>query len=124
MSTIKVTGLNVIAFYVTDIEKSRAFFIDHLGFEKSKIKMNTSILLNQGDLTICLEKVETQRDASHLEETEVCPCFGTDGVKDAYKKLSAAGVEIVTEYTQHAPTFGLFRIADPDGNLIEFAGHP
>ena len=45
-------------------------------------------------------------------------------MKNAYEKLNAAGVTVVEDYQEFAPTFGAFRIADPDGNVIEFASKP
>jgi hypothetical protein len=45
-------------------------------------------------------------------------------VKDAFEKLADAEVKIVSDYEEFSPDFAFFRIADPDGNKIEFAGKP
>ncbi|HHH76050.1 MAG TPA: hypothetical protein ENL03_03380 [Phycisphaerae bacterium] len=52
------------------------------------------------------------------------PCFATDSVRQSYEALKASGVKILEEYQEYAPTFALFKIADPDGNMIEIAGNP
>ena len=124
MPTVQVTGLQVIAFYVSDLQKSNAFYTDHLGFEETEFKMDPGIVLRAGTLLIYLEEVDRLLEAEHLVETEVSPCFAVDSVRDTYQKLKGAGIRIVTEYVEYAPTFALFRIGDPDGNLIEFAGKP
>ncbi|MDP6357635.1 MAG: hypothetical protein QF473_21135 [Planctomycetota bacterium] len=45
-------------------------------------------------------------------------------MKASYEALKAAGVNIALDYQEFAPTFALFQVSDPDGNLIEFAGQP
>jgi hypothetical protein len=54
----------------------------------------------------------------------VSPCFASDSVREAYETLKEAGVKFVEDYNQSTDTFAMFRIADPDGNVIEFAGKP
>ena len=51
-------------------------------------------------------------------------CLGVASVKGAAESLEAAGVTLVSAYQEFGPQFGMFRIADPDGNVIEFAGAP
>ncbi|MFH1515611.1 MAG: hypothetical protein ABIG42_09150 [bacterium] len=76
MSTIKVNGLQVIAVYFSEIEKSKSFYCEESGFPS------------------------------------------------AFLNLKNSGVEMVSEYIEYAPTFAMFRIVEPDGNVLEFAGEP
>ena len=75
-------------------------------------------------MTLYHEAGRKNRGAESRGFSEFSPCFATASVKQAYELLKSAGVTIVEEYQEYAPTFALFKIADPDGNLIEFAGQP
>jgi catechol 2,3-dioxygenase-like lactoylglutathione lyase family enzyme len=123
MPVIKVTGLNVLAIYVSDLEKAKEFYRDILGFEESGA-MDPGFCMVSGDLTIYLEPGREECNKPPDKYAEVCPCFATEGLNEAYDKLCDAGVKIVAEYQEFSPEFAMFRIADPDGNKIEFAGAP
>lgn len=124
MSTVQLSGLNVIAFFVTDLERSADFFARHLGFKRPAGASGPGIFLRQGDLALYLEQVPQRRTIRHGAETEVCPSFAVASVKTAFEKLRAAGVTIVKEYVEFSAEFALFSIADPDGNAMEISGRP
>jgi len=123
MPTTTVKGLNVLAIYVADLARAEAFYAEHLGFEKSG-DVEPGILMQAGDVSLYLEETAGKRDREAEAPFGCSPCFETDGVKASFEALSAAGVPIRTPYQEFGETFALFRIADPDGNLIEFAGAP
>ena len=125
MPTVEVNDLNTLAVYVTDLERAQAFYVEQLGFQPCD-QMPPGILLKAGEVTLYLEGGRKPRSSSPLSESEISFCLGTAGgsVKDAHEKLKAAGVAIVKDYQEFAPTFAMFRIADPDGNVIELAGKP
>ena len=123
MPTTRVKDLNVLAVYVTDLEHSKQFYIRHLGFEMAG-DMEPGILLKAGQVTLYLEADRKTQRSDGTSTVEFSPCFATDSVKASHDALKAAGVRIVTPYQEFAPTFAFFRIADPDGNVIEFAGTP
>jgi len=123
MISTKVKDLNVLAIYVTDLERSREFYSKQLGFESAG-EMPPGILLKSGQVTLYLEGGRKTKRSETSPATEFSPCFAVDSVKAAHDALRAAGVRVVTAYQEFAPTFALFRIADPDGNLIEYAGTP
>ncbi len=123
MSIIKVTGLNVLSIYVSELDKAVKFYADMLGFDDGG-EMGLGRLMNAGDVTVYLEPGREECNKPPWQYAEVCPCFATDSVKDAFEKLADAGVKIVSDYEEFGPDFALFRIADPDGNKLEFAGKP
>lgn len=123
MSKVKVRDMNVLAVYVNDFEKAKAFYIEQLGFEESE-EVSPGILLQSGDVTLYMEGGRKKRESGLREYSEFSPCFSTDSVKETFEVLKASDVKIVEEYQEFAPTFALFKIADPDGNLIEIAGKP
>jgi catechol 2,3-dioxygenase-like lactoylglutathione lyase family enzyme len=123
MSALKVNGLQVLAVYCSDLERSKSFYRDILGFGDEQ-EMPPGALLFQDGITLYLEPGRVPAEKGALKHPEICPCFGTESIKNAFQSLKDAGVKIVTEYTEYAPTFAMFRVADPDGNVIEFAGEP
>ncbi len=123
MATTTVRDLNALAIYVTDLERSADFYRKHLGFEVSG-DMPPGVLMKAGSVTLYLEADRKAKRTESQPLAEFSPCFATDSVKASHDALRAAGVRIVTAYQEYGPAFALFRIADPDGNLIEFAGTP
>ena len=124
MSTITVTGLNVLAIYVSDLERARHFYIEHLGLEPGDA-MPPGVLLRAGTVTVYLEGGRTPRTSPGVQAPTVSACFAVaEGVREAHARLQAAGVVIVEPYQEFGPTFAMCRCADPDGNVIELAGSP
>ncbi|MCK5065378.1 MAG: VOC family protein [Candidatus Fermentibacteraceae bacterium] len=123
MAKVKVNDMNVLAVYVTDLEMAKAFYIEQLGFEECE-EISPGILLRSGDVTLYMEAGRKERKFESREFSEFSPCFATDSVKQTYEVMKSSGVKVVEEYQEYAPTFALFKITDPDGNLIEIAGKP
>jgi len=123
MATVMVRDLNVLAVYVSDLARSEAFYRDQLGFEKMG-DMEPGVLMKAGNVTLYIEACRLNGRGGLSDNSEFSPCFGTDSVKASYEALRNAGVLVNSEYREYGPTFALFRICDPDGNLIEFAGTP
>jgi len=121
--TVRVSDLNVLTVYVTDIERARTFYVERLGFEPGE-DMAPGLLLRSGKVTLYMEAGRRNRQTESREFPEFSPCFATESVKQSYETLKAAGVRIVEDYQEFAPTFALFKMTDPDGNLIEIAGRP
>ncbi|HHH76049.1 MAG TPA: hypothetical protein ENL03_03375 [Phycisphaerae bacterium] len=69
MSKVKVHNMNALAIYVTDLDKSKAFYIDQLGFEEGE-EMQPGILLRSGDVTLYIEAARTKRKSESREVSE------------------------------------------------------
>jgi catechol 2,3-dioxygenase-like lactoylglutathione lyase family enzyme len=123
MPTVEVTGLNVLAVYATDAVVSEAFYRDHLGFEKVE-DLPPGILMKAGEVTLYLEGGRAASRPESSDKSVLSPCFATASVQRSFKAMKSAGVRIAHDYEALGPGFALFRICDPDGNLIEFAGKP
>ena len=123
MGKIGITGLNVVAIYGSDLERSRQFYMDILGFEECG-NYEPGILLKSGSVTIYLEGGRSPKPDTDTSAAEISPCFSALSIKDTYENLKEAGVTIETDYQEFGPEYSLFRILDPDGHVIEFAGKP
>jgi catechol 2,3-dioxygenase-like lactoylglutathione lyase family enzyme len=122
-TTSIVDGVNVISIYVSDLDAAKAFYVATLGLMAGE-EMAPGVMLSAGDMPIYLEGGRSGRNDPGMQRPTTSICFSTPSVREAYAKLHAAGVPIIEEYNEIAPTFAMFRIADPDGNVVEFAGKP
>lgn len=123
MATVTVRDLNVLSVFVSDLSRSEAFYRDHLGFVKLD-DMEPGVLMKAGGVTLYIEACRLNGRGGLSDTAEFSPCFETDGVRASYEALKKAGIVVNTEYREFGPSFALFRVCDPDGNLIEFAGKP
>lgn len=120
-----VTGFGVIAIYVTDLFRARAFYVDALGL-RVEGERDARVLLRAGDVRVYLESSRPRPalpDADN-ERATVVPCFLADGVLDAERRLREAGFVVVQPTVVHADDFAALRVSDPDGNVVELAGTP
>jgi lactoylglutathione lyase len=123
MSLIKCLGVEVVAIYVSDLEEAKNFYCQRLGFIESQ-KMDPGVVLKAGDTTFYLEGGRTKRSGQSLQEAETCVCLAVESIQSAFQTLDDNEVTIVTPYKEYSPDFAMFRISDPAGNVIEFAGKP
>jgi catechol 2,3-dioxygenase-like lactoylglutathione lyase family enzyme len=126
MSTIRVAEFNVAAVYVDDLAAAERFYVEHLGFARLR-PLGPGVLLGVPDqLTLYLEggheRVETPQADRHAH---VSLCLSAaEGCRKAFERLREAGVPLCGAYEDLGPEFGMFRVFDPAGNIIEFAGKP
>jgi len=118
-----VTGLQVIAIYVTDLERALEFYRGLLGFEEIG-KMPPGLVLACGGVTIYVEPGHTRRPDDPAAGCGIAPAFAAESVLATHKLLAAAGVPILGEIQHPNEEFAMFQCLDPDGNIVEFAGAP
>jgi catechol 2,3-dioxygenase-like lactoylglutathione lyase family enzyme len=118
-----VTGVNVLAIYVSDVEGARRFYVDLLGLTEQG-PMDPGIMLRAGEVDIYLEGGRGGSVDPGLTLATQSICFATVSVGATFEALKSAGVRIIKDYKQYGDQFAMFRIADPDGNVLEFAGKP
>jgi catechol 2,3-dioxygenase-like lactoylglutathione lyase family enzyme len=125
MPAIQLKGLNLPAIYVNDLKEALNFYVDILGMEKLRDLGPGVLLKATPDCIIYLESGKIKSPNTKFDKSCVCLCFETnEGVRASYMNLQNAGVEMIGEYHEFDLDFHLFRIADPSGNIIEFAGKP
>jgi len=114
---LQVTGINHVVLHVTDLERSKRFYLDVLGFEDRNISdgpqgTKASFLLCgvQGlDLFEVSEGAHGGQEMNHLALN-----VAADDVDQLVTLLSEAGVEAPVR----TPRNSVF-ISDPDGHRLE-----
>jgi catechol 2,3-dioxygenase-like lactoylglutathione lyase family enzyme len=114
---LQVTGINHVVLHVTDLERSKRFYLDVLGFEDRNISdgppnMKASFLLCgvQGlDLFEVSEDAHGGQEMNHLALN-----VAVDDVDQLLTLLSEAGIEAPAR----TPRNSVF-ISDPDGHHLE-----
>lgn len=123
MPATEVRELSVLAIYVNELAVSEAFYSQQLGFVKIQ-DIEPGILMKAGEVSLYLEACDREGSSGKPGVAGMVPCFGTESIRGSYEALKAAGVPVNSEYQECGPTFALFRVTDPDGNQLEFAGTP
>ncbi len=118
-----VTGFQVAAVYTSDLDRARRFYVDMLGLEE-RGAMAPGVLLGVGSFTLYLEGGRVSGAGAGMVSPTISLCFDSSSIRAAYDKLRQAEVAVVEEYREYSPEFAMFRVADPDGNVLEFAGRP
>lgn len=126
MSIVGLARFETVAIYVVDFEKALKFYTEILGFEKIRNMGPGCLLELKGQLSLYLEGGRKPRIKKDIGTVPACVlCLSTtEGLKESWNRLKKAGVETFGDYEALSDDFHMFRIADPSGNLIEFAGKP
>lgn len=124
MSLLEIEEFNIATIYVDDLAESMKFYTEILGFKKDFDNGPGVCLKVDNVLSIYLEGGHAKRNiADKTAFMSIC-LYPKGGLKAAWEKLTKAEVKTVGEYEEFGETFGMFRIQDPSGNIIEFAGKP
>ena len=119
-----VSSIAVIGIYVSDLQTAKAFYVNDLGLE-DKGDMGPGCFLALGETTFYLEGGRNKNTVNlTLKDADITICFNVESVKQAYEEIEKRGIPIAMKYAEYGPEYAVFMIADPDGNIIEFAGMP
>lgn len=107
-STFQATGLDHIALRVTDVARSRDFYMKHLGLRSSGEGGNSAFLYFGRDFLALFRSGEAGLD-------HYCYAVKDYDVAQAEKKLRAAGLQDIRR------TAGRIYFSDPDGLTVQLA---
>jgi catechol-2,3-dioxygenase len=121
---MKIQELGHIVLYVSNLERSRHFYRDILGFGEIASQGNMAVF-SSGRTHHELLLIEVGADATPIPSGRRLGMYhfglkignDDDALRDALRELKAAGVPIVGA-SDHTVTHSLY-IEDPDGNEIE-----
>jgi catechol 2,3-dioxygenase len=122
---VEVKELGHVVLYVRDLDRSRRFYRDILGWKEIGTLGNAGAMFSSGRTHHELLLLEVGPDAQPIPQGRRVGMyhFGLkigstdDELRGAHKELLDAGVNIVGS-ADHAVTHSLY-ITDPDGNEIE-----
>ena len=115
-SKLRVTGINHVVLHVTDVERSKRFYMDVLGFEDRHVSMGSGL---RASFLRCgiqgLDLFEIDGDAHGGEEmNHMALCIASDNLDEIITGLGENGIE----FSERTPRNTVF-ILDPDGHRIE-----
>lgn len=121
---MKLTHIRLLA---NDIEGSRAFYKDKLGFKETlAVVEGIYYEMDAGDCILALYKRELMESVAGVVMADDKPVdkvaltFNVDDVDATYKDLRGKGVGFTTEpHDQEAWVLRVAHLRDPEGNLIE-----
>lgn len=118
-----VSDVAVVAIYVRNLELALEFYRDRLGLPVLG-PMDPGVLLKAGSLTLYLEGGRQILAPPGLEGCTTSLCLSGPSIRRIWEHLQSCGVPVVEPWLQHGEDFAMFRVEDPDGNVVEFAGTP
>jgi catechol 2,3-dioxygenase-like lactoylglutathione lyase family enzyme len=114
---LKVTGINHIVLHVKDLERSRTFYMDVLGFEDRNISVGSSMkasFLRCGAQGLDLFEVSAADVHGGEEMNHMALSVAVDNLDEIVAELSQCDIA-TSEKTPRNTVF----ISDPDGHRIE-----
>ncbi len=101
-------------FFVADIHRASAFYIDKLGFEKAWHEADgagTVCQVNRSDCEIILTQ-----EAAHADKARLFVELTAEGLEDFRRELAERDVP----HTKSWWGYDVIRVLDPDGNELLF----
>jgi catechol 2,3-dioxygenase len=122
---MKIHELGHVVLYVSDLQRSRDFYRDVLGFNEIHAIDNVMAAYSSGRTHHELLLIQVGTDATPIPEGRRVGMYhmglkvgeSDDELRDALATVQAAGVRVVGA-SDHTVTHSLY-IEDPDGNEIE-----
>ncbi|MFT3939332.1 VOC family protein [Rhodopseudomonas sp.] len=116
--SMKFNGVTII-FNVADIERTRAFYAEHIGieFERYDEEDGSAYLMTKIGQEVDL--MVFKGDPKPGNTPNVVFGLGDGGIDTLVERLATAGVEIVTPVSE-APGGWFADFRDPDGQTISF----
>ncbi|MBI2185114.1 MAG: VOC family protein [Thaumarchaeota archaeon] len=122
---MEVKELGHIVLYVRDLERSRRFYGDLLGWRQVAKIGSQAAVFSSGRTHHELLLIEVGQDATPIPEGRRLGLYhfglkigeSDDELREAVSKLKAAGIEIVG-MSDHTVTHSVY-VRDPDGNEVE-----
>jgi len=116
-----IRGVAHIAFYVSDLAKTRAFWTDFLGYQEcftlknkatDEVRISFIKINDQQYIELFTEKPSAGQMLNYIS-------FYTDDAEAMRTYLSSRNIKVPAKVTKGQTGNKKYNIADPDGNLVE-----
>jgi lactoylglutathione lyase len=117
----RLTGLAHIGLFSHDVEKSRAFYTDFLGFQEVFPQKNAD-----GSLMLTFFKINDRQYVEMFPERQAGTdrlahyAIETDDLAGLMKYLASRGVKTPAQLSKGRLGNSNFTVTDPDGHIVEF----
>ncbi len=112
-----VTGLDFVALQVRDLEASRRFYTERLGFEVDPNGPPNAVVFRTEPIPFAVREPMVDLDAVEKLGWGVALWMKCDNAEELYDSLRSSGVEIAQEPFD-GPFGRTFAFVDPDGYAV------
>jgi catechol 2,3-dioxygenase-like lactoylglutathione lyase family enzyme len=102
-----------------DIEESRAFYVDRLGFSSVVYEVHNYLIVRRDEMEIHFWLTDDRK----LPEAAACYIRGGQ-VGALYEEFKSRGIEKLSDFAVRPWNMKEFHIIDPQGNLLRFGCIP
>ncbi len=113
----EIKGPDFITLLVGDLERSRRFYAETLGFKSSPETRPNAVAFSAQPISFAIRKRPQEAEASSLGNGGILLWFKADSAPAICDRLKLAGVTITREITP-GPFGNMFTLCDPDGYQI------
>ena len=113
----EIKGPDFITLLVGDLERSRRFYADTLGFTPSPETRPNAVAFSAQPISFAIRKRPQDAAASAQGNGGILLWFKTDSAPVVCNHLKSAGVRIIHDITK-GPFGNMFTFCDPDGYQI------
>ena len=121
-ATAPTLKLHALMLGVRDVDASVAFYVERLGLKPCGRFEEFAFVDVSGTMIVLSGDLSRARPAAGKEPVEIV--LAVDGVRDAYERLRARGVEFLNEPHSIDGTNDVANFEDPDGHLLSLYGTP
>jgi catechol 2,3-dioxygenase-like lactoylglutathione lyase family enzyme len=104
-----------IEILAADLERSKQFYCDILGFEVEVIQLEQYIWLKKGSMSILIRPGRPTQQVDRYEDAQTGFVIYTDNVHETLKALVARGLKVKGTVDSEK----CFTFTDPDGNWFQ-----
>ena len=113
----KVVGSSFLAIQVTDIERSKAFYVDILGLEIDPKGPSHAYVFKTEPIAFAIREPNMDLAASTKLGWGIAPWFSVESVQELHDCLVSKEVKILAGI-QPGPFGNFFTFQDPDGYVL------
>ena len=118
----RITGIDQVSIYVSDLDKSRRFYSDIFGLTIGCLQFRaqeTCFLVRPGNQRLLLKPAPTQTEKWSVKNWLAEVAFTTDNLVEMRRYLLAHGV-LPGSLRKTSDGAHYFRVLDPEGNSVAF----
>ncbi len=113
----QIIGPDFVALQVSDLDLSRAFYVNHLGLTPAKSSPPGAVVFETKPIPFAIRTPLVDLSATSRLGWGVSLWLACENADEIHERLSAAGIKIIAPLAD-GPFGRFFSFADPDGYCV------